>query len=419
MYDRAFTFFLSSLFLFAASCDRTRSPHSTAQPATSGLRGHLLLIGGGLQDDNKPVHERFIALARAAAKSDSPRIVIATAASLNEAPADRIEIIRTYCPGCQFDAILRATSTEETVVKIDAAAAMFFTGGDQKRITTRYLTGENGDKDTPEAAAMRRLLAWGGVIAGTSAGDAMMSDPMFLGGDSAAALGIQPSADRQRAPGFSPAGSTRQNEVREPGATSRPERESQLGPRIGKGMGFLPWAIADSHFFERHRFGRLVAALEASGKRLGIGVSENACVEINLETGEAIGVGAAESLLVDIGGLQRDGLTRRNIRAFVIKQGRTVSLIDRMGSHVGPPPARPAAAEHLMTIKTRKDRRSAARRFFSDSARDESAEIVRRINLDGYDQFAWPAGLGWSVVDIEPHEFNAQDGSSGKPASER
>lgn len=389
MFDRAFTFILASVCLLAASCDRGPSTVNSPKPASTGLRGHLLLIGGGLQDDNKPVYERFIVLARTAAKSDTPRIVIATAASLSEEPDGRIEIIKPYCPTCEFDAIMRTTPADETIAKIDAASAMFFTGGDQKRITQRYLTGEKGDRDTAEAAAMRRLLTRGGVIAGTSAGDAMMSDPMFLGGGSVEALGIpttQPDRD---------------DDIDDSSATTRPNGDAPSGPRIGKGMGFLPWAIADSHFFERHRFGRLVAALEVSGKRLGIGVSENACVEINLETGEAIGVGAAESLLVDIGGLKRDGLSRLNIRTVVIKQGRTISLVERMNATIASPPARPTETEHLITAATRKDRRTAAHRFFAYPTGDDFKDIVRRLNLDGYDQFAWPVGLGWSVVDIE------------------
>ena len=244
MGQRSIAIILSVVILLSASCDRGATSKPALKHAT-GLRGHLLAIGGGLEDDNKPVYERFITLAREAAKSGAPRILIATAASLNEEPAGRIEIIRKYCPECQFDAIVRATPEAETVALIDAASAMFFTGGDQKRITTRYLTD---DKDTPEAAAMRRLLARGGVIAGTSAGDAMMSDPMFLSGGSAEALGIPTSRP------------SRIDNDEEGNATTRPDREPSLGPRIGKGMGFFPWAIADSHFFERHRFGRLVAA---------------------------------------------------------------------------------------------------------------------------------------------------------------
>lgn len=394
MAARVFKLFISFACLLTASCERGGSSNPAMKPAT-GLRGHLLAIGGGLEDDNKPVYERFIALARAAAKSDSPRILIATAASLNEEPAGRIEIIKAYCAACQFDSIMRTTPVEETIAKIDAASAMFFTGGDQKRITQRYLTGENGDRDTPEAAAMRRLLARGGVIAGTSAGDAMMSDPMFLSGGSAEALGIPTTRPSRGDDDEIPATTQPQ-----PGPTSR---AASTGPRIGKGMGFLPWAIADSHFFERHRFGRLVAALEVSSKRLGLGISEDACVEVNLETGDVIGISAAESLLVDIGGISRDGLSRRNVRTFVIKQGRSISLIDRLQVKVAAPPARPTTAEHLLTTATRRDRREAARRFFTYAAAADSQDVAWRINLDGYDQFAWPVGLGWSVVDIEPH----------------
>lgn len=396
MTDRSIGYILTAVCILAASCDRGTSSANSPKHASTGLHGHLLLIGGGLQDDNKPVYERFISLAREAAKSESPRILIATAASLNEEPAGRIKIIKPYCPTCEFDVIMRTTSAEETIAKIDAASAMFFTGGDQKRITQRYLNGENGDRDTLEAAAMRRLLARGGVIAGTSAGDAMMSDPMFLSGGSAEALGLATSQP------------DRDDEIDDSRASSRPIREPHVGPRIGKGMGFLPWVIADSHFFERHRFGRLVAALEVSGKRLGLGISEDACVEVNLETGEAIGVSPAESLLVDIGGLKRDGLSRRNIRTTVIKQGRTISLIERMAVKVANPPARPTTAEHLLTTATRRERREAARRFFTYAAAADSKDIVWRLNLDGYSQFAWPVGLGWSVVDIEPQSQPGQ-----------
>ena len=40
--------------------------------------GSLLLIGGGLDDDNRPVYERFATLA---SRAGTPSIVIATAAS--------------------------------------------------------------------------------------------------------------------------------------------------------------------------------------------------------------------------------------------------------------------------------------------------------------------------------------------------
>jgi hypothetical protein len=160
-------------------------------------------------------------------------------------------------------------------------------------------------------------------------------------------------------------------------------------------MGFLPWAMADSHFFERERFGRLVAALEASGRRLGIGVGEGACVEIDLATGEAIGVTEAESLLVDVSGLQRSGLTRRNIRTRLISEGMQVSLVER--PPVPPAPPLPPALSDVARADSGPARRSASRQFFAEVQR--SRDTGWRLQLDGYQQIGWPAGEG-AVVEL-------------------
>lgn len=368
-----------------ASCE-TRRPVGTGtfDPPPDPPRGHLLLIGGGLDDDNKPVYERFIALARATG-GDAPGVVIATAASGDQAEAakGKIESIRAYCQTCRIGVITRETPAAEAVALVDAASAMFFTGGDQKRITDRYLTVEN--TDTPEAEAMRRLLRRDGVIAGTSAGDAMMSDPMFLTGRSAEALGIR---------------STRQS----PGpdddaADTRPQ--SPLGPQIGKGMGFAPLVIADSHFFERHRFGRLVAALETGRRRLGIGVGEDACVEIDLATIEVRGVSVADSLLVDAGGVTRDGLLRRNVRTLVLRQGTVVSLPARLKAPITPAPAAPNASERVPVVEPGQNRQLASWRFFV-RAQDTVKPTTVTLSLDGYEQRAWPDGQGWAVVEVGP-----------------
>jgi cyanophycinase len=358
-------------------------PSTNYTPDSTGLRGHLLLIGGGLDDDNKPVYERFIALAKANAGTKPPHVVIATAASATEDPKGKTQSIHAYCPTCIVEVISRPTSREETVAIVDRANAMFFTGGDQKRITTRYLTPEG--RDTPESEAMRRLLARGGVIAGTSAGDAMMSDPMFFTGRSAEALGIH---------------STRTKKAEDDDAEDK-RTEIPLGPQIGKGMGFLPWAIADSHFYERHRFGRLVAALEQSGKRLGIGVGEDACVEIDLAKGEAIGVSVADSLCVDVGGVKREGLTRSNIRALVIKQGTQVFLPKRQVHKLAAAPAMPKTVEEIPVVEPGQNRQLASWRFFL-AAQDTTKKSAAQLKLDGYDQTAWPDGSGWSVVEIRP-----------------
>jgi cyanophycinase len=361
-----------------AGC-RSAGGNDAATTAT-GLNGTLLAIGGGLDDDNAPVYRRFVELA---AKNGPPRFVIATAASGDEDDAEKgkREAIAKWSPDAKIDAIRRGTPTAETVALVDGATALFFTGGDQKRITDRY---RPNDKGTPEWEAMIRLLGRGGVVAGTSAGDAMMGDVMFYEGQSAAALGIVvPRRPRE-------------------GDDAAESREAPvLGPRIGPGMRMVPWAITDSHFFERNRVGRLVAALETAGVRFGLGVGEDACVEIDLATGEISGTSVAESLLVDVAALRRDGLARRSVRARVLKQGDRLSLTDRLAAAPSPAVARPAGdATDVPVVEPGQNRQLASWRLFSRATTPDSG--VRRLALEGWAIVAWPDGAGEVVFDVEP-----------------
>lgn len=342
--------------------------------------GTLLVIGGGLDDDNKPVYERFAELAR---RAGPPRIVIATAASGDQdaAAKGKVESLGSWCPGARVDVIRRETPTAETVALIDGATAMFFTGGDQKRIVDRY---RPGGAETDESRAIRRLLARGGVIAGTSAGAAMMSDVMFHTGRSAEALGIR---------------TTRASA----GPDDDPDQrgQPQLGPQIGPGMALVPWVFTDSHFFERNRVGRLVAALEQTGQRLGLGVGEDACVEIDLSSGELVGTSVAESLLVDVGALRRDGLTRSGARALMIRQGSRVSLPMRLATAPQATPARPPGpAQDVPVVEPGQNRQLASWRLFTRAA--VAGGGARVLRLDGWLIEAWPAGDGESVFTVGP-----------------
>jgi hypothetical protein len=230
---------------------------------------------------------------------------------------------------------------------------------------------------------MRRLLERGGVIAGTSAGDAMMGEVMFYSGGSATALGVAPT----------PTGKV-------PGEDGDEENATQLGPRIGPGMRFLPEAIADSHFFERDRIGRLVAALEASGRRIGIGVGEDAAVEMDLDSGVLRGISVAESLLVDISGLRRNGLARSGIIARVIGQGDRLRLAT-WPNRKGKPPAMSAGAVREMPIvEPGQNRQLAAWRLFRQASDPASPAIRQRLN--GYALTVYPAGDGNVALEISP-----------------
>ncbi len=338
-----------------------------------GSAGTLLIVGGGLDNDTRPVWERFVALAQAHGPAN---IQIVSAATGDEEVeiTDKTEALRVWAPGVAVGAIRRATPTAETVAAIDAATALLFTGGDQKRITARY---RPGDQESPESNAMRRLLARGGVIAGCSAGDAMMGSVMLLSGGSATALGIAPKV----------AGNA---------------EDVKLGPRLGAGMAFLPWAMTDSHFFERDRVGRLVAALEECKQRLGLAVGEDGCVEVDLATGVATGIAVSESLLVDIGRMQRDGLVRTNVTARILAQGDRISLVERLES---PPPPVPAglagAVRDVPVVEPGQNRQLASWRLFRTVGGPGGG--AERLLLDGWQITAWPAGSGEVVFEVGPH----------------
>ena len=150
--------------------------------------------------------------------------------------------------------------------KLAEAAGIWFTGGDQSR--TVSLLQPLGVA-TATLSAIRSAHANGAVIGGTSAGAAIMSREMILGGDSRPAL---------------------------TGGASPGEVLS-----VGAGLGFYPYALVDQHFDARARLGRLVAALaqiQDPSRRIGFGVDENTALLV-LPSGDLTVAGASSVVMVD------------------------------------------------------------------------------------------------------------------------
>src|SRR5439155_13804188 len=70
----------------------------------------------------------------------------------------------------------QAVNDAQVAAQVEAAHGVFFSGGSQARLLTALRT--NDGKATPVLAAVGRVYARGGVIAGTSAGAAVMSHIM-------------------------------------------------------------------------------------------------------------------------------------------------------------------------------------------------------------------------------------------------
>jgi cyanophycinase len=147
------------------------------------------------------------------------------------------------------DTVEREDATSASYLEaIEKATGVFFTGGNQARITSVL-------KDTEIDKLLHRRLSEGIVIGGTSAGAAMMPDMMIVEGD------------------------------------------SETNPRIEvvdmePGMAFLPGVVIDQHFAQRGRIGRLLSAVAQQPVVLGFGIDENTAVVVNNNQFEVVGEGA-------------------------------------------------------------------------------------------------------------------------------
>ena len=223
--------------------------------------GPLVIVGGALSDDNSAVFEAFFEGMRT---GDDAKLVIVPAAS--GFPTDSANHMHQAFTryGMAPDRIVTAplaviddpttdhidesawrhnANNAELVSLFEQAAGIWFVGGDQDRITEVLL--EQG-KPTAVLAAIYRAHAGGAVIGGTSAGAAIMSNPMIMYGETL------------------------------PSLLGTGSRDDSL--TIGPGLGFFTYGLVDQHFDARSRLGRLVVALEMNqGADIyrGFGVDEN------------------------------------------------------------------------------------------------------------------------------------------------
>ena len=152
------------------------------------------------------------------------------------------------------------------VAAVRQADVVFFGGGDQTRITAA-LRGSRME------AALRARLAEGPlVLAGTSAGAAVMGEVMPAAGTG---WGAVLRGER--------GGAAVLDEAREPLV-------------LADGLGFLPGVAVDQHFLARGRFGRLLYTISKFRRRsfIGLGIDESTALVVHYPSlvGEVCGEGA-------------------------------------------------------------------------------------------------------------------------------
>jgi cyanophycinase len=235
-------------------------------------KGSLVIIGGNLRPANGPVWERIIQLAG----GKGARIAVFASASGTPERSGKslVERLNSYgakaffvpvavkLSGSDYQAAADDPGLAETVRGANGA---FFAGGDQSRIT-RALRHEDGS-NTRVLDALWDMYRGGGVIAGSSAGAAIMSSTMF--GRPKAVL------------------ATLKLGVVE-------------GQEITDGLGFIGDDVfIDQHLLVRGRFARMLPAMLKKGYKLGLGIDEDTAMVV-LPSRDVEVIGYKGALVLDL-----------------------------------------------------------------------------------------------------------------------
>jgi cyanophycinase len=235
------------------SSDRTDIPHvdepSRPRNRKASARGALVLIGGACTPHG---HALRAFLDRVGARGGGSIVGLTTAsaepvesaqhwrATFRAAGAFHVEIPT-------FDQA--GDATDRRIARMIADAdGVFLGGGDQVKLVTML-----GGSDT--ARALHAMYRAGGVVCGTSAGAAAVTELTMAGG-----------------------------EVDEEGNLV----EQYLGP----GLGLLGHdAIIDTHFSQRRRLQRLFLVVASNRQLFGIGIDEDTALVVEGDRGEVLGAG--------------------------------------------------------------------------------------------------------------------------------
>ncbi len=175
---------------------------------------------------------------------------------------------------------------------IEKAALVFFTGGDQLKITG-LLGG------TPLYKSMKKAYKNGCVYVGTSAGASVMSDTMIV-----------------------------------QGMDEESPRKCTL--KMAPGLGLLNEVIIDQHFAQRGRLGRLLAGIAQNPQCLGVGIDEDTAIIVNEDLFHVIGSGAVyviDGMDITYSNVSEqypdEVLSMFHIKMHILKQGDSFDISSR------------------------------------------------------------------------------------------
>lgn len=288
-----------------ASGPRTNAPAKPAPAASApapapavidtepAIKGYAVPIGGALKADNEEVWQRIVQLAGG---KGARFVVFGTASEDPEASAKQVvDLLQRrgaiaeslpVAPRFLWVDLNKVVRDPALIAKVKAAKGIFFTGGVQERIVDVL---QPGGQSTPMLEAIWDVYRKGGVVAGTSAGAAIMSTVMFRDAPSVVNILKGRFVD---------------------------------GKQVDRGLGFVgPHLFVDQHFLKRGRFGRMIPLMMAKGYKIGLGVDENTAAIIRGDEIEVIGDRGA--MIVDL----TEAKTDASLGAFNV-QGARLSYLE-------------------------------------------------------------------------------------------
>lgn len=221
---------------------------STFCPAQS--KGHLVIVGGV---QTKEIVAKFVELAG----GENARIIVIPNAGSNPVYWSEVQVKEFNELGAKSDYLLFTKETadaDSNLKKMDWANAVFFLGGDQSDLTRDML-------GTRLLQKVFEIYYRGGVVGGSSAGAAVMSEVMITG-----------------------------NELLNKDSSSAFISIQKGNIETAKGFGFIKSAIIDQHFLKRKRHNRLITLMCEHPDLLGIAIDESTAIIVNSdETFEVLG----------------------------------------------------------------------------------------------------------------------------------
>ncbi|MGD8780263.1 MAG: cyanophycinase [Ignavibacteria bacterium] len=207
----------------------------------SQAKGKLVIIGGARAPE---IIKKFVELAGG---QEARIIVIPNASSDHVGNSERV--VKKFIElGAQSDYLLftKETADDETnFKKMDWANSVYFLGGDQSNLTRDML-------GTKLLKKVFDIYNNGGVVGGTSAGAAVMSEIMITG-----------------------------NELVHNDSTSSFVTIEKGNIEVTEGFGFLRTVIIDQHFLKRKRHNRTISTLIEHPDLIGVAIDESTAIIVN------------------------------------------------------------------------------------------------------------------------------------------